>query len=119
MRLEESLFHHLQASVQASIYANLRGDKLPAVVYTLVSDPVTMSLSNVEQVHTSRYQVDCYHRNYAKVKKLAEQIKDALHLKSKNLAGYPIQLVVMENRQDGYVEQAGLFRQMMEFVVYH
>ena len=68
MILEQGLFDYLKAHIQASVYAQLRGDRLPAVVYTLISDPVTVSTPGVEQVHASRYQIDCYHRKYLQVK---------------------------------------------------
>ena len=119
MILEQGLFDHLKQHTQASIYAQLRGDRLPAVVYTLISDPVTVSTPGVEQVHASRYQIDCYHRKYIQVKQLAVQVQAALHQRRESLGSYPIQLCLLENRQDGFVEQAGLHRQLLEFVIYH
>ena len=119
MILEQGLFDHLKHHIQASIYAQLRGDRLPAVVYTLISDPVTVSTQGMEQIHASRYQIDCYHRKYLQVKQLAQHVQDALHQHRGTLGNYPIQLCLLENRQDGFVEQAGLHRQLLEFVIFH
>lgn len=119
MILEQGLFDHLKHSLNASIYATLRGDKLPAVVYTLISDPVFESLPGVEQVHETRYQIDCYHRKYLQVKELAQKVINALHRKSGELGGYPIQRMLLENRQDGFEEKATLHRQILSFVIYH
>lgn len=119
MILEQGLFDHLKHHIQASIYAQLRGDRLPAVVYTLISDPINVSVTGVESIHASRYQIDCYHRKYLQVKQLAQHVQDALHQRRGTLGNYPIQLCLLENRQDGFVEQAGLHRQLLEFVIFH
>lgn len=119
MILEQGLFDHLKHALNASIYASLRGDRLPAVVYTLISDPVFESLPGVEQIHESRYQIDCYTRNYLKVKALAQQVIDALHQHTGSLGGYPVQRIVKESQQDGFDDKAHLHRQILSFVIYH
>lgn len=119
MTLEEGLFAHLKHSLNASIYGQLRGDRLPAVVYSLISDPVELSLSVVDQIHESRYQIDCYTRKYLPVKQLAEQVIQALHQYKGLLGDVPIQLARLENRHDGFEEGAKLHRQILSFVIYH
>ena len=119
MILEQGLFDHLKRKLNASIYAQLRGDKLPAVVYTLISDPVTESLPGVEQVHETRYQIDCYHRKYLQVKALAQKVIEALHRHTGELGGFPVQRVLLEARQDGFDEKATLHRQILTFIIYH
>lgn len=110
-----NLKHHLNAS----IYGQLRGEHLPAVVYTLISSPVETSLSLVDQVRESRYQIDCYTRKYLQVKQLAQQVINALHQQQGTLGGYPIQLCLLESQQDGSEEQPRLHRQILSFVIYH
>ncbi len=119
MILEQGLFDHLKNTLNASIYAQLRGDRLPAVVYTLISDPITESLPGVEQIHESRYQIDCYTRKYIQVKELAQKVTNALHQYTGSLGGYPIQRVMKENQQDGFDEKTTLHRQILSFVIYH
>ena len=119
MILEQGLFDHLKHSMNASIYAQLRGNQLPAIVYTLISDPVFESLPGVEQVHETRYQIDCYHRKYIQVKELAQKVINALHRQTGELGGYPIQRMLLENRQDGFDDKASLHRQILSFVIYH
>ena len=119
MILEQGLFDHLKKHINASIYGQLRGEKLPAVVYTLISSPVTTSLPIVDQIHESRYQIDCYTRKYLQVKQLAQQVIDALHQHQGALGDYPVQLCLLENRQDGFEDQARLHRQILSFVIYH
>ena len=120
MQLEEGLFNYLKSAIPtASIYGQLRGDRLPAVVYTLISDPVTISLCAVDQIHESRYQVDCYTRKYQQAKQLAQQVIRALHNHINNLGGYPIQRVLLENTMDGFEDNARLHRQILTFVIYH
>ena len=119
MTLEEGLFAHLKKSLNASIYGQLRGDRLPAVVYTLISDPVEISLSIVDQIRESRYQIDCYTRKYLQAKHLAEQVTQALHQHKGLLGEVPIQLALLENRQDGFEDNAKLHRQILSFVIYH
>ena len=119
MQLEEGLFNYLKSAVPASIYGQLRGDRLPAVVYTLISDPVTISLCAVDQIHESRYQIDCYTRKYQQVKQLAQQVIQALHNHTNSLAGYPIQRVLLENTMDGFEDNVKLHRQILTFVIYH
>lgn len=119
MQLEEGLFNYLKSAVHASIYGQLRGDRLPAIVYTLISDPVTISLCAVDQIHESRYQIDCYTRKYQQVKQLAQQVIQALHNHTNSLAGYPIQRVLLENTMDGFEDNAKLHRQILTFVIYH
>lgn len=120
MILEEGLFAHLKkAKIAASIYGQLRGDRLPAVVYTLISDPVTTSLPNVDQIRASRYQIDCYSRKYLQVKQLAKDVTDALHHYKGLLGDYPVQGIFLENRVDGFEPQANFHRQILTFVIYH
>ena len=120
MILEEGLFAHLkQAKISASLYGQLRGDRMPAVVYTLISDPVTTSLPNVDQVRASRYQIDCYSRKYLQVKQLAKDVIDALHKHTGLLGDYPVQRIFLENRMDGFEPQANFHRQVLTFVIYH
>ena len=119
MILEQGLFDHLKHSLNASIYAQLRGSQLPAVVYTLISDPVTESLPGVEQIHESRYQIDCYHRKYIQVKELAQKVIKALHRHTGALGDIPVQRVLLENQQDGFDEKSTLHRQILSFVIYH
>ena len=119
MILEEGLFDHLKTHVNASIYAQLRGDKLPAVVYSLISRPLEVSLSNVDQIRESRYQIDCYHRKYLQVKQLAQQVITALHRESGSLGGFPVQYVFLEDERDGFEEMVKVNRQILTFVVYH
>ena len=119
MILEQGLFDHLKHSVNASIYAQLRGEKLPAVVYTLISDPVFVSLPGVEQVHETRYQIDCYHRKYVQVKALAQKVINTLHRQTGDMGGFPVQRVLLENRQDGFDDKSTLHRQILSFVIYH
>ena len=119
MQLEEGLFNYLKTAVPASIFGQLRGDRLPAVVYTLISDPVTISLCAVDQIHESRYQIDCYTRKYQQAKQLAKQVIQALHNHTNSLAGYPIQRVLLENTMDGFEDNAKLHRQILTFVIYH
>jgi len=119
MTLEEGLFDHLRTQLPASIYGQLRGDRLPAVVYTLVSRSAETSLPIVDQVRESRYQIDCYTRKYLQVKQLARKVIDALHQHRGALGDYPIQLCLLENQQDGFEEKATLHRQILSFVIYH
>ncbi len=120
MQLEEGLFNYLKSAISsASIYGQLRGDRLPAVVYTLISDPVSISVSAVDQIHESRYQIDVYTRKYLQSKQLAHQVVKALHNRINDLGGYPIQRVLLENTQDSFEENAKLHRQIMTFVIYH
>ena len=119
MTLEEGLFSHLKQSLNASVYGQLRGDRLPAVVYTLVSSACELSLPVVDQIRESRYQIDCYTRKYLPAIQLASQVIDALHQHQGLLGKYPVQLVQLENRQDGFEENARLHRQILTFVVYH
>lgn len=119
MILEEGLFNHLKQNINATIYGQLRGDKLPAVVYTLISNPTDISLPVVDQVHESRYQIDCYTRKYFQVKQLAKQVIQALHQHRGAMGGYPVQLCQLENQQDGFEENAKLYRQILTFVIHH
>lgn len=120
MKLEEGLFNYLKTAIpSASIYGQLRGERLPAVVYTLISDPVSISLCAVDQIHESRYQIDCYTRKYQQVKQLAFQVTRALHNKTGTLGDYPIQRVLLENTMDNFEENAKLHRQILTFVIYH
>ncbi len=119
MTLEQGLFDHLKHHLPASIYGQLRGDRLPAVVYTLVSSPVETSLPIRDQVRASRYQIDCYTRKYLQVKELAKKVIEALHQHKGTLGNYPIQLALLENQQDGFEEKATLHRQILSFVIYH
>ena len=73
----------------------------------------------MEQVHETRYQIDCYHRKYIQVKELAQKVINALHRKTGELGGYPIQRMLLENCQDGFDEKATLHRQILSFVIYH
>lgn len=120
MKLEEGLFNYLKTAIpSASIYGQLRGERLPAVVYTLISDPVSISLCAVDQIHESRYQIDCYTRKYQQVKQLAFQVTRALHNKTGTLGDYHIQRVLLENTMDNFEENAKLHRQILTFVIYH
>lgn len=119
MILEQGLFDHLKKHVSASIYGQLRGEHLPAVVYTLVSSPVTTSLSIVDSVRESRYQIDCYTRKYIQAKLLSQQVINALHQHQGSLGEYPIQLCLLESQQDGFEQQASLHRQILSFVIFH
>ncbi len=119
MILEQGLFDHLKQHLNASIYGQLRGEYLPAVVYTLISSPVETSLSLVDNVRASRYQIDCYTRKYLQVKQLAQQVIRALHQHQGSLGNYPIQLCLLESQQDGFEEKARLHRQILSFVIYH
>ena len=119
MILEQGLFDHLKQHLNASIYGQLRGEHLPAVVYTLISSPVETSLSLVDQIRESRYQIDCYTRKYLQVKQLASQVINALHQQREMLGSYPIQLCLLESQQDGFEEKARLHRQILSFVIYH
>lgn len=120
MLLEQGLFHYLKTAIpSASIYGQLRGPQLPAIVYTLISDPVTISISAVDQVHESRYQIDVYTRKYQHVKTLAFQVANALHNHTGTLGDYPIQRALLENTMDGFEENAKLHRQILTFVIYH
>ena len=119
MILEQGLFDHLKRSLNASIYAQLRGNNLPAVVYTLISDPVFESLPGVEQIHETRYQIDCYHRKYIQVKELAKKVTKALHRHTGALGDFPVQRVLLENSQDGFDDKSTLHRQILSFVIYH
>ncbi|MCW7552133.1 DUF3168 domain-containing protein [Endozoicomonas gorgoniicola] len=119
MILEQGLFDHLKKHLNASIYGQLRGERLPAVVYTLISSPVETSLSIVDNVCASRYQIDCYSRKYIQVKQLATSVINALHQHRGSLGDYPIQLCLLENRQDGFEDQPCLHRQILSFVIYH
>lgn len=120
MRIEEGLFNYLKTAIPtASIYGLLRGPQLPAVVYTLISDPVTISLSAVDQIHESRYQIDVYTRKYLQTKQLAHQVARALHNHTDDLGGYPIQRVLLDNTMDSFEESAKLHRQILTFVIYH
>ena len=119
MILEEGLFDHLKTHVNAHIYAQLRGDKLPAVVYSLTSRPIEVSLSDVDQIRESRYQIDCYHRKYIQVKQLAQQVISALHHYSGSLGGCPVQRVYLEDQRDGFEEMVKVNRQILAFVIYH
>lgn len=120
MHLEEGLFKYLKTAIpNASIYGLLRGPALPAVIYTLISDPVSISVSAVDQIHETRYQIDVYTRKYLQSKQLAHQVVRALHNRINDLGGYPIQRVLLENTQDSFEENAKLHRQIMTFVIYH
>ena len=120
MHLEEGLFNYLKTAIPtASIYGLLRGPQLPAVVYTLISDPVSISVSAVDQIHESRYQIDVYTRKYLQTKQLAHQVARALHNHTADLGGYPVQRVLLENTMDGFEEHAKLHRQILTFVIYH
>ena len=120
MHLEQGLFNYLKTAIpSASIYGLLRGPQLPAVVYTLISDPVTTSFQCVDQIHESRYQIDVYTRKYLTVKDMALQVCNALHNHTGDLGGYPIQRVLLENTMDGFEENAKLHRQILSFVIYH
>ena len=118
MLLEQGLFDHLK-QLPASIYGQLRGERLPAVVYTLISDPVTTSFQVVDQIRESRYQIDVYNRKYLQVKQLAQQVVAALHQYTGSLGGYPVQRVFLENSVDGFEDNAKLHRQILTFVIYH
>ena len=117
--LEQGLFDHLKHRLPASIYAHFRGDRLPTVVYTLVSRFSDISLPILDQVRESRYQIDCYTRKYLPAKQLAQKVIDALHQHRGALGDYPIQLCLLENQQDGFEEKATLHRQILSFVIYH
>lgn len=120
MHLEEGLFKYLKTAIpNASIYGLLRGPALPAVIYTLISDPVSISVSAVDQIHESRYQIDVYTRKYLQAKQLAHQVARALHNHTDNLGGYSIQRVLLENTQDSFEENAKLHRQILTFVIFH
>lgn len=120
MHLEEGLFNYLRTAIpSASIYGLLRGPQLPAVVYTLISDPVTSSFQCVDQIRESRYQIDVYTRKYLTVKDMALQVCNALHNHTGDLGGYPIQRIWLENTMDGFEENAKLHRQILTFVIYH
>lgn len=120
MQLEEGLFKYLKTAIpNASIYGPLRGPALPAVIYTLISDPVSISISAVNQIHETRYQIDVYTRKYLQSKQLAQQVARALHNHTDNLGGYPIQRVLLENTIDGFEDNAKLHRQILTFVIYH
>lgn len=120
MMLEEGLFKYLKTTLPtASIYGLLRGPQLPAVVYTLISDPVSISVSAVDQIHESRYQIDAYTRKYLQSKQLAHQVARALHNHTGDLGGFPVQRVLLDNTMDAFEESARLHRQIMTFVIYH
>lgn len=53
------------------------------------------------------------------VKELAQKVINALHRKTGELGGYPIQRMLLENCQDGFDEKATLHRQILSFVIYH
>ena len=119
MILEQGLHDHLEEHVSASIYPQWPGQELPAVVYRLNSDPVSMSLHGIEQIREPRFEIDCYANEYMAAKELSQEVIDTLHQLTGSLGSFPVQRVVLENRRDSDEEEAPPHRLGLTFVVYH
>ncbi|WP_448216288.1 hypothetical protein [Endozoicomonas sp. 2B-B] len=116
--IEKALYRALKKLDVGGVFASVRGDDLPAVVYALVSSPRTVTITRQPQITESRFQVDCYGQSYSSVKAMAADIISALHNQIM-LDNVPVQLVLLEDQRDQYEQSAEIHRQLLQFVVYH
>ena len=119
MILEQELARHLKENLSANVYAQVRGEDLPAVVYRLDSDEVRVSINGTDQVREPRIQIICYSSDYFEAKKLSVQVIDSLHKLTGLLGDFPIQLILLENREDTLEDETDIHQLSLLFVVYH
>lgn len=116
--IEIGLKQHLSAVLDVPIMAMTRGEHLPAVVYNVISDTITQSLSGTDALNVVRVQIDCYHNSYRDAKYLERDVRAALHNHTGDLGGQPCQRIRMENRQDGFENSTNLYRAILRFAIY-
>ena len=116
--IEQALYRALKAVNVGGVFAGARGDNLPAVVYSLISSPRTISITAQPQIINSRYQVDCYAASYGEAKAIAKAVIDHLHNQTQ-LDDTAVQRILLEDQRDQYEQTAEVHRQLLQFVIYH
>ena len=116
--IEQAFYKALKAVNVSGVYASVRGDNVPAVVYTLISSLKNISVTRKPQITKSRFQVDCYAQSYQSAKNMAASIVQSLHNQTQ-LGTFSVQLILLEDQRDQYEQSAEIHRQLLQFVIYH
>lgn len=126
MSFEEGLFFYLDnhaglsREVDDRIYPSLlpQDPVLPAVVYHRISTPREFELQNSFLPHP-RFQFDCWAEDFQRAKAVGEQVRLALDLYKGLMGDYTVQTVIIEDEMDLYEPERGLWRSMVEAVIWY
>ena len=126
MSFEEGLFFYLDnhaglsMEVDDRIYPSVLPQEptLPAVVYHRISTPREFELENSLLPHP-RFQFDCWAEDFERAKAVQEQVRLALDLYKGLMGDYTVQTVIIEDEMDTYEPERGLWRSMVEAVIWY
>ena len=112
--IEADLYTHLKnnvASVSGRVFPLImpQNTTKPALVYTVVNDRDDQSVSGCVASQSVRFQIDVYANSYSESKTVLTAVKASLY----TFSSYPMNL----NSRDGFEEEEGFFRQIIDFTI--
>ena len=123
----EGMFSYLSTGgtdAGTRIYPNAlpQGVVLPAIRYTLVSDPPERTHSGPSQLHHPKYQLDCVmdgNEAYLNAHKLANQIIALVDGYVGAMGDYTVHAGFKDERRDSFDSETGRYAVQVDLIFWH
>lgn len=97
----------------------LPGSPMPAITYNRISTVPVNALGTSASLASSRFQFDCYSKKSSEASNLASKIQASLDAFIGTILGVKIGGIMMIGQFSAYEPDAELFRESIDFDVWH